>query len=73
MTNAPHDTVIAVSIDPRPEDRELAKQQILNELVDNTAITDIVEMLITKQQVIIQAERLEAKAVNAIVYRGEVV
>lgn len=50
---------IGVSIKPRDEDVEQATYEVLLELVENTSSVDIVAMLVEKQQVIIQAERLK--------------
>jgi len=69
--NAKNDTVLSVSIQPREEDRELARQQVLLELADNTPTCDIVDILIEKQQIIIQAKRLRDKTLDLIKDHGE--
>ncbi len=73
MTDAPHDMVVGVSIKPRTEDREQATLELLTMLLNELDHETVAELMIRQQSVIIQAERLEAKAVNAIVDRGDVV
>ena len=69
--NAKHDTVLSVSIQPREEDRELARQQVLTELAEIIPTRDMVDILVEKQQIIIQAGRLEKRTLDLIADRGE--
>ena len=62
-------TTISISIEPRDQDREEAMWRILSEIIhahEEHRRADILEMLVVREQIIMQAERLRDRVIDYV-------